>query len=63
MNRWPDLGQRDADYIRGIIRLHRTLEFGGRAMMPLGFIPPFLLAGMTSWGSPRSWRTWRSATT
>ncbi|TDT43118.1 fatty acid desaturase [Halospina denitrificans] len=45
-----DLGQRDADHIRGIIRLHRTLEFGGRAMMPLGIIPPFLLAGMTSLG-------------
>jgi len=45
-----DLGQKDADYIRGIIRLHRTLEFGGRALMPLGFIPPFFLAGMTSLG-------------
>ncbi|MDX1587858.1 MAG: acyl-CoA desaturase [Oleiphilaceae bacterium] len=45
-----DVGEKDANYIRGIVRLHRTLEIGGRAMMPLGFIPPFFLAGATSLG-------------
>ncbi|TVP54338.1 MAG: acyl-CoA desaturase [Halomonadaceae bacterium] len=45
-----DVGEKDANYIRGIVRLHRTLEFGGRALMPLGFIPPFFIAGATSLG-------------
>ncbi|TVP54820.1 MAG: acyl-CoA desaturase [Halomonadaceae bacterium] len=45
-----DLGERDANYIRGIVRLHRRLELGGRLMMPLGFIPPFFVAGALSLG-------------
>jgi len=43
-----DLGQRDADYIRRIYRIHRTCEIAGRVMMPLGFIPPFFVAGVLS---------------
>jgi fatty acid desaturase len=38
-----DLGSRDADYIRGIIKRQRQLEIGGRAMMML---PPTWLAGI-----------------
>ncbi|WP_404364676.1 fatty acid desaturase family protein [Marinobacter sp.] len=45
-----DLGERDARYIRKIIRLHRTLEVGGRVMMPFGFIPPVFLAAVASLG-------------
>ncbi|WP_166263924.1 fatty acid desaturase family protein [Marinobacter caseinilyticus] len=45
-----DLGDRDARYIRRIIRLHRTLAVGGRLMMPLGFIPPVFTAAVASLG-------------
>ncbi|WP_165855947.1 fatty acid desaturase family protein [Marinobacter sp. JSM 1782161] len=45
-----DLGERDARYIRRIIRLHRTLEIGGRVLMPFGFIPPVFVAGVASLG-------------
>lgn len=45
-----DVGEKDANYIRGIVRLHRKLELGGRAMLPLGFIPPFFVAGAASLG-------------
>lgn len=45
-----DLGERDATYIRKIIRLHRTLEAGGRVMMPFGFIPPVFVAATASLG-------------
>ncbi|MDK9556763.1 acyl-CoA desaturase [Marinobacter sp. M216] len=45
-----DLGERDARYIRRIIRLHRTLEVGGRAMMPFGFVPPVLIAATAALG-------------
>ncbi|WP_152205151.1 fatty acid desaturase family protein [Marinobacter changyiensis] len=45
-----DVGDRDARYIRRIIRLHRGLEVGGRALMPLGFIPPVFAAAVASLG-------------
>jgi fatty acid desaturase len=45
-----DLGERDANHIRRIIRLQRTLEVGGRVMMPFGFIPPVFLAATSSLG-------------
>jgi len=40
-----DLGQRDADYIRSIIRVQRALEVGGRGLLMLSFLPPAWLAG------------------
>ncbi len=45
-----DLGERDAKYIRRVVRLHRTLEIGGRVMMPFGFIPPVFVAATTALG-------------
>ncbi len=45
-----DLGERDARYIRRIVRLHRTLEVGGRVMMPFGFIPPVFAAAVAALG-------------
>jgi fatty acid desaturase len=43
-----DLGERDADYIRRIIRLQRALEIGGRGMLFAGFLPPAWLAGVSA---------------
>ncbi|MDX8151057.1 acyl-CoA desaturase [Patulibacter brassicae] len=43
-----DLGQQDADYIRGIIRAQRRLEIGGRAALELSFLPPLWLAGVAA---------------
>jgi NADPH-dependent stearoyl-CoA 9-desaturase len=43
-----DRGQRDADYIRSILRTQRRLEIGGRSLMVLGFLPPAWLAGTTA---------------
>ena len=40
-----DLGERDAAYIRRIIKAQRGLEIGGRALLELGFLPPAWLAG------------------
>ena len=40
-----DRGQRDADYIRRIIRLHRRLELAGRGLLFAGVLPPAWLAG------------------
>ncbi len=45
-----DLGERDAHYIRRIVRLHRTLEVGGRVIMPFGFIPPVFVAATAALG-------------
>jgi NADPH-dependent stearoyl-CoA 9-desaturase len=42
-----DLGQRDADYIRRIIKTQRALEVGGRALL---FLPPAWLAGTAMLG-------------
>jgi len=39
------LGQDDADYLRGILRLQRSLELGGRAALWVGVFPPAWLAG------------------
>ncbi len=43
-----DLGQRDADYIRRIIRTQRGMEIAGRALLEVGFLPPAWLAGTTA---------------
>ncbi|WP_343601083.1 acyl-CoA desaturase [Mycobacterium sp.] len=40
-----ELGQRDADYIRRVIKTQRALEIGGRAMLFAGILPPAWLAG------------------
>src|SRR6195952_2293695 len=40
-----DRGQRDADYIRKVIRAQRSLEVGGRALLFAGVLPPAWLAG------------------
>ena len=40
-----DLGERDASYIRNVIKAQRTLEVGGRALLFGGIFPPFWLAG------------------
>lgn len=42
-----DLGKRDADYIRRILRLQRGSEVGGRALLWAGVFPPAWLAGTT----------------
>ncbi|MGN6258364.1 MAG: fatty acid desaturase family protein [Solirubrobacterales bacterium] len=43
-----DRGERDADYIRGVIRAQRGLEIAGRGLLWAGVIPPFWLAGTTA---------------
>jgi len=40
-----DLGERDAAYIRRIIKAQRGLEVGGRTLLEVGFLPPAWLAG------------------
>ncbi len=40
-----DLGERDADYIRRVIRAQRGLEVAGRLLLQVGFLPPAWLAG------------------
>jgi fatty acid desaturase len=43
-----DLGERDAEYIRRMIKAQRGLEVGGRALLFAGFLPPAWLAGTTA---------------
>jgi fatty acid desaturase len=43
-----DLGERDAAYIRKVIRAQRGLEVTGRALMFAGFFPPAWLGGVTA---------------
>ncbi|MCW2954151.1 MAG: hypothetical protein JWQ48_3321, partial [Conexibacter sp.] len=43
-----DLGERDADYIRRIIRAQRGLEVAGRGLLFLGFLPPAWIGGVTA---------------
>ncbi len=40
-----DLGQRDRDYIDGMVGAQRRLELAGRALLFAGFLPPAWLAG------------------
>jgi NADPH-dependent stearoyl-CoA 9-desaturase len=40
-----DRGERDADYIRGVIRAQRGLEVAGRGLLWAGVVPPFWVAG------------------
>ena len=43
-----DLGERDASYIRKVIRVQRGLEVGGRGLLFFSFLPPAWLAGVTA---------------
>ena len=43
-----DLGERDANYIRKVVKRQRQLEVAGRGMLMAGFIPPFWLAGVAA---------------
>jgi fatty acid desaturase len=43
-----DLGQRDADYIRKMIRTQRGLEIAGRLMLEIGWLPPAWIGGVTA---------------
>jgi NADPH-dependent stearoyl-CoA 9-desaturase len=45
-----DLGERDLDYIRKIIRAQRGLEVAGRGLLFLSFLPPAWLAGTAALG-------------
>jgi fatty acid desaturase len=40
-----DLGERDAAYIRRVVRAQRGLEVAGRGLLELGWLPPAWLAG------------------
>lgn len=40
-----DLGERDANYIRGILKIQRRAEVAGRALLFAGILPPAWLAG------------------
>jgi NADPH-dependent stearoyl-CoA 9-desaturase len=42
-----DLGERDAQYIRGVIKAQRALEAGGRGLLFAGALPPAWIAGTT----------------
>jgi linoleoyl-CoA desaturase len=43
-----DLGERDAQYIRNVIRWQRGLEVGGRALLEVGFLPPAWIGGVAA---------------
>ncbi|MGH2855631.1 MAG: fatty acid desaturase family protein [Solirubrobacteraceae bacterium] len=43
-----DLGERDADYIRGVIRAQRGFELAGRGLLCFSLIPPAWLGGVTA---------------
>jgi NADPH-dependent stearoyl-CoA 9-desaturase len=43
-----ELGERDATYIRNVIKAQRGLELAGRGLLFAGFLPPAWLAGVTA---------------
>ncbi|MDO9407857.1 MAG: fatty acid desaturase [Patulibacter sp.] len=43
-----DRGERDATYIRSIIKAQRRLEVGGRALLEFAWVPPFWVAGVAA---------------
>ena len=45
-----ELGERNATYIRKMIKAQRGLELGGRALLFGGIFPPFWLAGTAMLG-------------
>ncbi len=58
-----DRGERDANYIRKVIRAQRGLEVAGRGLLWAGVFPRPGSPGRPPSRSPRSSTTWRSATT
>lgn len=48
-----DVGERDAKYIRGIVRLQRRLEIGGRALLMASIFPPAWVAGVAALGAAK----------
>ncbi|MEZ0365529.1 fatty acid desaturase [Mycobacterium sp. pUA109] len=47
---FDDLGERDAEYIRRVIKAQRALEVGGRALLFASILPPAWLAGTAMLG-------------
>jgi fatty acid desaturase len=45
---FAELGERDADYIRRIIKTQRGLEIAGRVLLEVGFLPPAWIGGVTA---------------
>jgi len=43
-----ELGERDAEYIRRVIKTQRGLEVAGRGMLFVGFLPPAWLGGVAA---------------
>ena len=43
-----ELGEIDARYIRGMIRLQRRLEIAGRALLQVGVLPPAFVGGVAA---------------
>jgi fatty acid desaturase len=43
-----DVGERDADYIRRMIRAQRGLEIAGRLLLEFGWLPPAWIGGTTA---------------
>src|SRR5690349_25101213 len=43
-----DRGERDAQYIRSVVKAQRTLEGAGRAALLISLFPPAWLAGTTA---------------
>ena len=43
-----DLGERDVEYIRKLIRVQRSLELGGRGLLFASFLPPAWLGGVAA---------------
>ncbi|MEZ0384270.1 fatty acid desaturase [Mycobacterium sp. pW045] len=53
-----DLGKRDADYIRRIVRVQRTLEVGGRVLMFAGVRRPAWLGGVAMLAASKILDNW-----
>jgi NADPH-dependent stearoyl-CoA 9-desaturase len=43
-----DVGERDAEYIRRVIKTQRGLEIAGRVLLEAGFLPPAWIGGVTA---------------
>ena len=43
-----DLGEKDAEYIRGVVNMQKKLEVAGRAMLWAGWFPPAFIPSRTA---------------